>query len=144
MILFADSSAFVKLYLREPGTDRMRTLAAAHQVAVSSLAYAELHATFARRKREGSLTTQDLDTVREHFEEDWKGVLQITAGREVLAPIPTLCERHPLRGADAVHLASALLLRDRGLDVTFACSDQRLLDAAGAEGLAPLDPAREA
>jgi hypothetical protein len=36
-----------------------------------------------------------------------------------------------------------LLLHEEGLEVTFACSDRRLLDAAAAEGLAIFDPASE-
>jgi hypothetical protein len=44
------------------------------------------------------------------------------------------------RGADAVHLASALALRDAGLDLTFAVADGRLLEAAVAEGLEAFDP----
>ncbi|HVT17946.1 MAG TPA: hypothetical protein VHQ90_17430 [Thermoanaerobaculia bacterium] len=64
-------------------------------------------------------------------------------GAAVLTHVPGLCRRHPLRGADAVHLASALLLREEGLDVLFACSDRHLLEAAAAEGLAIFDPASE-
>jgi predicted nucleic acid-binding protein len=36
--------------------------------------------------------------------------------------------------------ASALLLHQQGLEVTFACCDQRLLAAATSEGLATFDP----
>ena len=47
-----------------------------------------------------------------------------------------LTERHPLRGSDAIHLASALLLQTRArLDVLFSCFDDRLNAAAHAEGL---------
>jgi hypothetical protein len=40
------------------------------------------------------------------------------------------------RGADAIHLASALLVRDAlQQPVTFACADIKLVAAARAEGL---------
>jgi hypothetical protein len=47
-----------------------------------------------------------------------------------------LLTRHALHAADAIHLASALLVRD-GLNqpVTFACADAKLVAAARAEGL---------
>ena len=51
-----------------------------------------------------------------------------------------LIQRHPLRGFAAVHLASALnLKRDLGEPITFAAADERLLQAAAAEGLQALD-----
>jgi hypothetical protein len=89
LILFLDTSVLVKLYIAEPGSERMREAAGQGEpVAVSVLAFAEI----------------------------------------------------PFRGADAVHLASALLLHQEGLEVRFACSDRHLLAAAAAEGLATFNP----
>lgn len=141
MILFADTSVLVKIYISEPGSERMREAAAqGHPVAASHLAFAELHATFARRRREGLLLAPELEELRRRLDEDWQELTQVSTGDEILALVPGLCERHPLRGADALHLASALLLLQDGLDVTFACSDRHLLDAAVSEGLATFDP----
>ena len=59
---------------------------------------------------------------------------------EVLQLARTLCERHTLRGLDAIHLASALSLKTAlGEAMTFAAADARLLRAAEAEDLQPLD-----
>lgn len=142
MILFLDTSALVKLYILEPGSERMRErVARADSMAVSVLAFAESHATFARRRREELLFATELEQIRAAFATDWEELVQVPVGAAVLKPVPSLCERYPLRGADAVQLASALLLREEGLEVTFACSDGRLLGAAAAEGLAIFDPA---
>lgn len=142
MILFADTSVLVKLYIAEPGSERMREAAAAQEdpIAASLLAFAEIHATFARRRREELLLAPELEELQLRFAEDWEGLMQVPVGAETLAFIPGLCKRHPLRGADAVHLASALLLREEGLEILFACSDGSLLGAAAAEGLAIFDP----
>lgn len=144
MILYLDTSALVKLYIAEPGSERMRE-AASHgePVAASVLAYAEIHATFARRRREGLLQAAELEEIRLSFAEDWEKLTQISVGAAVLQRVPRLCQSHPLRGADAVHLASALLLHEEGLEVTFACSDRQLREAAAAEGLAVFDPESE-
>jgi len=49
-----------------------------------------------------------------------------------------------LRGADSVHLASAVRLRDSlNATVTVIASDVELLTAAAAEGFAVLDPSQE-
>jgi predicted nucleic acid-binding protein len=142
LILFVDTSALVKLYIAEPGSERMReAVAQGHPVAVSRLAFAEIHASFARRRREGLLPAPELDQLRLRFGDDWKEILQVPIGAEFLSLVPGLCDRNPLRGADALQLASALLLRQEGLEITFACSDHNLLNAAMSEGLTTFDPA---
>jgi predicted nucleic acid-binding protein len=144
LILFLDTSALVKLYIAEPGSERMReAVAGGGSVAASALAFAEIHATFARRGREELLLATELEQIQLAFAADWEEVTQVPVGGAVLKPVPWLCERHPLRGADAVHLASALLLREEGLEVTFACSDRRLLEAAATEGFVTFDPSAE-
>ena len=144
MILFLDTSALVKLYIAEPGSERMREFVARGEpVAASVLAFAEIHATFRRRKREELLQPAELEELQLVFADDWEELTQIPVGSAVLKLVPGLCERHPLRGADAVHLASALLLHQEGLHVTFACSDHHLVGAAAAEGLDTFDPVLE-
>ena len=144
MILFLDTSALVKLYIAEPGSARMREAAGRGEpVAVSVLAFAEIHAAFARRRREELVTDPELEQLRLDFANDWEELKQIPVGTAVLKLVPRLCESHPLRGADAVHLASALLLHQEGLEVLFACSDRHLLGAAAAEGLATFNPVSE-
>ena len=57
MILYLDTSALVKLYVREPGTDETRArLDDASMVATSRVAYPEARAALARRQREGGIT----------------------------------------------------------------------------------------
>jgi predicted nucleic acid-binding protein len=109
-MLFLDTSALVKVYISEPGSERMREAAAGDEPKVASvLAFAEMHATFARRGREELLTPSELEQVQRDFGDDWEKLTRISVGDAVLRLVPGLCERHPLRGADAVHLASALL-----------------------------------
>ena len=51
-------------------------------------------------------------------------------------PINRFVGIHPLRRFDAIHLASAVLLRERlPEDFLFACFDQRTAKAAHSEGL---------
>ncbi len=75
-----------------------------------------MHATFARRKREELLLATELEQIRLSFAEGWEELTKVSVGAAVLKLVPSLCERHPLRGADAVHLASAILLHEEGLE----------------------------
>jgi predicted nucleic acid-binding protein len=145
LILFIDTSVLVKIYIAEPGSERMREAVARDEPkAASVLAFAEIHATFARRRREELLLATEFEQIRLGFDDDWEKLTQIPVGASVLRFVSGLCERHPLRGADAVHLASALVLKEEGLEVIFACSDRPLLAAAAAEGLVIFNPASEA
>ena len=90
---------------------------------------------------ESLLNEDEHNAVCAAFEEDWIALFRIPLSMEVLSQVPALCRRHPLRGADALHLASALMLVEREVDLTFVSSDLRQLEAAAAEGIATLDPA---
>ena len=59
---------------------------------------------------------------------------------DILLLARDLIQRRPLRGFDALHLASALRLKlALGEAITFAAADERLLKAAEAESLEPLN-----
>jgi predicted nucleic acid-binding protein len=53
----------------------------------------------------------------------------------VMRRVPPLVTRAPLRGYDAVQLASALALSAHGVAVDFWSADERLVAAAAAQGL---------
>lgn len=141
-VLYVDTSALAKLYLIEAGSERMieRTRAAA-AVASSTLAWPECLASFARRRREGTISADEHRALREQFVSDWSNVATIDLDGRVLEIADRLLLAHALRGADAAHLASALFLSEQGLPVEFACSDRTLLAAARSERLTAFDPA---
>ena len=133
MILYLDTSNLVKLYLDEAESARIQQLVAnADAVATSVLAYAEARAVFARRRRERLMTPAECRSVIRQFDEDWSDFLVISLDAEVGGAAGHLADRHDLRGADAVHLASfqALLARSRDGEVEFSCSDDALVRAA--------------
>lgn len=145
MIAYLDSSALVKRYVQERGSAAVdRWFASAELLCTAKLAYPEVLAGLARKLREGGMTRANHRKAREHFLKEWEAltVAELTDG--VLAGCRRLLESHPLRGADAVHLATALQLqRSLQEEVAFICADVRLLKAAAAERLTPLNPEDE-
>ncbi len=137
MILYLDTSALVKLYVKESGSQEVKkAVEEAQIVSTSRVAYVEAMAGTARKYREGELSKEEYDQVVEYLIRDWDNyfIVEVSEGVAKLGGI--LTERHPLRGFDAIHLASALLLRNKtGLDVSFSCFDKRLNQAAKEEGL---------
>ncbi len=99
-----------------------------------------------RRKREGSITARTARAVRllvdRHSSREYR-VIALT--QQVVERSESLLERHALRAYDSVQLASALESNARlvaaGLSpLIFVSADNRLLEAATAEGLATDDP----
>jgi uncharacterized protein len=140
VILFLDTSALVKLYLSETGSEALLGRIENTVAAVSHLTYGEAYATFARRLREGLLTTDEFRTLQASFESDWGSLTKIPFSSEVLQHVPRLCTQYPLRGADAMQLACASMLQREDVNVLFATSDRRLIAAGNSEGMATFDP----
>lgn len=134
MILYLDTSALVKLYIEEAGSDEVREWAGdAEALAASRVALAELAAAVARRWREGDLTDPEAAAIRSAIAEDWQHLVVVEVDEHRAADEAF---RSDLRGFDAIHLAAALQVRDALGDVPigFACFDSRLGRAASARG----------
>jgi len=136
LILYLDTSALVKLFFRETGSNFVVDLVAkADSVITSQVAYAESCSALARRKRDKRLTRDEFETAKRNLDEMWPQmdtvlIDEIKAGE--------LAIKHIIRGFDAIHLAAALELRTSGdapLDVTFCSFDDRQNEAARAEDL---------
>lgn len=139
MIAFLDTSALIKLYIAEIGSQNLEKWASGASLVVSQLTYGEVYATLARRLRENLLTAEEHQILCDAFATDWTGFSRIPFSDAVLAHVPGLCHRHPLRGADAMQLACVSMLKEEEIEVHFAVSDQRLLAAARDEGIRVFD-----
>lgn len=141
-MLYLDSSAFVKRYVREPGRESLEErLGKAESLYSSAICYAEVHAVFARKLRERGWTQDEFAQARNKFEMDWLVVREITVNSETLAPVRELVEHVPLRGMEAIHLAAALWLRRKVHRAPeFLSSDTRLLAAAQQFGFPAWSP----
>jgi uncharacterized protein len=134
--LYLDTSALIKLYVDEQGAAVVREpVLAGRRVATSVVAYVEARAAMTRRRRAGNLTTADYRRFVEDFDADWERFIRIDVSESLVRTAGALAETHRLRGYDALHLASALVFRDRlGSSPTFGCWDDQLDAAATREG----------
>lgn len=140
MSVFADSSAVVKLYAPETGSE----LLAGHDgFYVSEVARVEVPSAFWRKHRMGELSGPDCRLLTDQFEHDWHDphgrFAVLPVGAELLERAAELVERRGLRTLDAIQLASAVRVHqvdpDCALFVTF---DSDLGEAAADEGFALL------
>jgi len=137
VICYLDTSALVKLYVREEGSEAVRELVdAVAVVATAKVAYAEARAALARGFREGLLEARDYRLVVAALQDDWARYLALELSDPLIWLAGELAEKHRLRGFDAVHLAAAVTLQARVKGrVVVACWDARLWEALRASDL---------
>ena len=143
--LYTDTSAFVKLYVREPGTDEMLRLASpssGHTIYVLGLTRVEFRSAVRARACQGDLTVQTADALILRMEQHMRSLFRIQLVTDaVLEEAGALLDRHPLRAYDAIQLAGCRALQSLlGEAVSFVCCDLKLLEAAKAEQVPVIDP----
>ena len=134
-LVYFDSSAFVKLLVEETGSDLAERLWNDCSAVVSSrLAYPEVRAALAAANRDRRLSAVDLVRANQTWERVWAAVRAVELTAELAGHSGDLAEVRQLRGADAVHLASAYQLAD--ISVVVAVWDHRLNRAVQRAGFA--------
>lgn len=139
MICYLDTSALVKLYVTEEGSNLISEYARQSLlVATSRVAYAEARAAFARAWREGVLDEAAYREVVSNFKEEWPAFFTLDVSDPVLQRLDALIDTYPLRGFDALHLASTLVLSRRidQEEILVGCWDTRLWEYYRKEGFA--------
>ncbi|MBX6351337.1 MAG: type II toxin-antitoxin system VapC family toxin [Clostridia bacterium] len=138
MILYLDTSAIVKLYVEEEGSSAVRSaVQSAGVVATSRVAYAETHAALAAACRLERISVAERAAAAASFRLDWRAYLVVNVTQALVELAGDLVLAHELRGFDAIHVASALLLSQRSRQaMRFLTWDRRMSGAASALGLA--------
>ena len=136
MIAYLDSSALLRLVLREPGA--LEQLQTAEALVSSELLAVECPRTIDRLRLQGALSLEEAVARRDAVAEWLEAVDLVLVQRSVLSracvPLPT-----PLGTLDALHLATALLCREQtGKSLVVATHDGGLALAARAFGFETL------
>lgn len=148
---YLDTSALLKLYVNEIGSQWLHHTLGADDVRVTAqIAIVEMGSAFNRRLREGTVQVDDYTRLAGRFRHD---CLQFYHFMALNGPILNiawdLLGRHPLRSYDTVHLATALFIQELltqadEAPLIFLSSDLRLNTVALAEGLTVDNPNQHA
>jgi predicted nucleic acid-binding protein len=145
MLHYLDSSAWVKRYFDESGSDWVDSLFEEDRLlSGSTLGLIEVQATAARRCAAGAIDAAAFAETKRWLLDEWGRFLWVGLAPEVVERSLAVASAFALRGSDSVHLASALQLGDDlGIalnDIAFVTSDLELQAAAIKAGLAVLNP----
>lgn len=127
--MYFDSSALVKLVVEEEDSDIAAALWDGCDAALSSrLAYPEVRAALAAAGRSHRFEAGAQQQAEAAWGRYWQAVRPLELTERITTHAGQLAGAHALRGADAVHLASALAVGGQAL--LFAAWDQRLRSGA--------------
>ncbi len=129
MTCYFDTSALLKLYVEEPGSELVKACTReSYMVATSRVAYAEARAAFARAWHEEMLGDQEYLEVVSNFKEEWPSFFSLNVSDSVLQRVDVLIDKYSLRGFDVLHLASTFVLsrQNEGEKLLVGCWDARL------------------
>ncbi|HEY1766081.1 MAG TPA: type II toxin-antitoxin system VapC family toxin [Terracidiphilus sp.] len=146
---FLEATAFVKLFVQEPGTDALiRRLESIedNRKLISAATPLEVYAAIRRRERVGDIAHPDAASALEALRLESARTVQQPLNPAVLEAARQLLDRTALRWPETLQLGSALAARDmfKGTPILFISSSVALLAAASGEGLETLDPVKEA
>jgi predicted nucleic acid-binding protein len=135
-VRFWDSSALVALFVAEAASPRVdRWLREDVDVVVWTLTRVELLSALARRRRLEPGAGRRLAAARREVLQAWEHWSEVTAVDLVRRHAERVVESHPVRAADALQIAAALVAADShpdGLD--FVTLDEQQAQVAEREG----------
>ena len=144
-VYFLDTSAVVKLYHQELGSEVVEEWAAnlSRELWISELTRAEFHSVFVRKVREGQLSEEALQAVLESFHEDCLQRFQLVPSVDdlvdrVITVLLNQRKQFPLRTLDAWQIAAAQAVPRT--EVTFVSADRKQLTVAATLFLRTINP----
>ena len=132
MIIFLETSAWIKYFIAEEGTFEIQKFISEksnserNTFTTSAITYAEMCATLKRAFNGNRISKNEYKQILTGFEEQWDNVDIPLVNRALIEKSGNLASKYSLKGSDAFQLASALVI---DADV-FVNSDKELRNAA--------------
>jgi hypothetical protein len=145
---FLESSAFARLFVREPGTDALVRLMESiedNRKLISASSPLEIYAAVRRRERAGGISADTASAVLEILRVEAARMVQEPLNPAVLEAARQLIDRTALRWPEALQLGAAIAAREmfQGTEIVFVSVASALLEAAQSEGFRTFDPAHD-
>jgi uncharacterized protein len=139
MKLFFDTSALVKKYINEPGSDKVDELMEnADQIYISVITEIEMLSTFKRLLVEKAITSNDYEILTNEFIFDYQYFNQITFDQDISNNAKKIIEKYQLKSLDSIQLGTAVYL-ENSFDYFIAC-DEKLLKAGKKVNIETINP----
>jgi predicted nucleic acid-binding protein len=137
--IFLDTSVLAKRYVHESGSEELEELliSVSPEIYISTLAFVEFGSALGRKLLNEEIAKAKIMDAITELEKDWQEVFTKIPLEDTLAEAAAaIALEYSLKGADAVHLASAIAV-DAEL---FVVSDTKLIHAAKKLGIDYYNP----
>jgi uncharacterized protein len=139
VILFFDTSALIKRYISERGSEKVDELFnMATQILVSAITKTESYSTLRRLRAENHLSRKDYNSIKTNIEKDFQYFVVIPFIYEIESSAIKLIEQYQLKSLDSIQLSTALYCKS--IMDHLVAADIRLLKSAKAEKLKTINP----
>ncbi len=137
MLIYLDSSVFIKKYFKEIGSDHIIEIwNDAEYLAISQVGYSEILGAIHKKQKMDRFSDKIKKQISKNFKDDWESMIKVSADQKLNSELSRLHDKHLLRGFDAIHLATAILLAKKiEMDIEFLTADSNLQSAAQKEKL---------
>lgn len=141
MICYFDTSALIKNYIEEIGSDTVKTLLDdADEVYVSEICIIECMSTTRRLWKEKLITESEYRLLKKEIKKDYPYFKKVALDT-VHENAEKLIDTYQLKSLDSIQLGSALSVKE--IIDNFVCCDRKLRDSAAHERLNVINPIEE-
>ncbi len=139
MNFYFDTSALIKKYIDEIGSDKVDNLMEqADNVFVSVITEIETFSTFKRLLIEKVISLNDYKILKEEFNTDYQYYNQINFDMDIANNAKMLIEKYQLKTFDSIQLGTALYVKDE-IDYFVVCDD-KLINSGEKENIMIINP----
>jgi predicted nucleic acid-binding protein len=139
MKLYFDTSALIKKYISESGSDNVdKLLLSSTEIYISVIGRIEAISSFRRLLVEKEISIEDYKILSKELVKDFDYFNIIDISAEVTDSAIKTIDKYQLKSLDSIHLGSALS-RNKEIDFFVSC-DNKLLHAAKKEGFKVVNP----
>jgi len=124
MNYFFDTSALIKKYIIENGSDKVNELMnQADNIFVSTITEIETFSTFKRLLIENAISKNDYKILKDEFKIDYQYYNQVIFDIDVSNNAKMLIDKYQLKTLDSIQLGTALLVNNE-IDYFVVCDDK--------------------
>ncbi len=139
MNIFCDTSALIKKYISETGSEKFeKILSKTDKIYVSAITEIETISTFKRLFTEKAIDKNEFDMIVKDFETDYQFFSVVSIDSYVIKHALKMINQYQLKTLDSIQLGTAVFLESE-IDLFVAC-DEKLIKTALKEKIKVINP----
>jgi predicted nucleic acid-binding protein len=137
VFIYLDSSVLIKKYFDEFASELVLKIWNENRYfAISQVGYSEILGTINKKQKIDKFSDKVKTSITKQFKRDWDELIKINVDQTINLELERIHSKYLLRGFDAIHLVSAIILfRELEEETLFLSADDNLAKAAKKDGL---------